>query len=182
MAEQIKTRMTAAEFLELPETNLPRQLLNGEVIEMNAPMLDHQKCVLNIALLFKQAAQRLGGEAYVSPVDVYFDELNVPQPDVIYLAPGSACQPEGLQRLSGPPDLIAEVLSLSTAREDKREKFNLYQKYGVREYWLVDPREQLIEVWQHQDGRFVRLDVFSPDETFTSAIIGSVATSDVFSG
>jgi Uma2 family endonuclease len=181
MVEQIRTRMTAAEFLALPETNLPRQLLNGEVIEMNAPTLDHQDVVGNVFVVFKLAAQRLHGNAYVAPVDVYFDELNVPQPDVIYLASGSVCQPEGLQRLIGPPDLIAEVLSPSTARMDRREKFNLYQKYGVREYWLVDPREQLLEVWQHQDGRFVRLDVFGPDETFTSAIISSVETSAIFS-
>ena len=175
-----RTRMTAAEFLALPETNLPLQLLDGEVIEMAAPELDHQDAVGNIFVLCKGAEKIYGGKAYVAPVDVYFDELNIPQPDVIWLAPGSLCKPVGTKQLSGPPDLIAEVLSPSTARDDKRYKFHLYQRYGVREYWLVDPRDQLIEVWQLQDGRFVRLDVFGVNETFLSALIGEVNTNAIF--
>src|SRR5690349_10514848 len=87
MAEQIKARMTAKEFLQLPESNLPLQLLDGEVIEMNAPTLPHQDVVGNIFVLFKLKAKELGGKAYVAPVDVYFDELNIPQPDVMWLAP-----------------------------------------------------------------------------------------------
>lgn len=182
MAEQIKTRITADEFLQLPETNLPVQLLDGEVIDMPAPELTHQDCVLNTALLFKQKAVALGGKAYVAPVDVFFDDLNIPQPDVIWLAPDGQCQIIGTQRLSGAPDLIAEVLSPGTAHIDRKRKFRLYEKYGVREYWLIDPRDQLLEVWQHQDGRFVLLDVYTPDETFTSPLIGAVAVKAIFEG
>lgn len=180
MAEQINTRMTADEFLRLPETNLPLQLVNGEVIELPAPELMHQDCVGNIYVLFRQAAQNIGGKAYVAPVDVYFDDLNVPQPDVLWLAPDSACQPIGTQRLSGPPDLIAEVLSPGTAHIDRRTKFRLYEKFGVREYWLIDPRDQLVEVWQYVEGRFVLLDVYAPSETFTSSLIGAVKCSAIF--
>lgn len=180
MAEQIKTRMTAAEFLQLPESNLPIQLLNGEVIEMNAPTLPHQDVVGNTFVLFKLKAKQLGGKAYVAPVDVYFDELNIPQPDVIWLAPDSQCQMIGVERLSGAPDLIAEVLSPSTAHIDRKEKFHLYEKYGVREYWLIDPRDELIEVWQHQDGRFVRLELYGAGEIFTSSLIGEVEVAELF--
>ncbi|MEZ4668839.1 MAG: Uma2 family endonuclease [Anaerolineae bacterium] len=180
MAEQIKTRMTADEFLRLPETNLPLQLLDGEVIEMPAPELLHQDCVLNTAILFRQAAQNVGGKAYVAPVDVYFDDLNILQPDVIWLAPDSASQPIGTQRLSGPPDLVAEVLSPGTAHNDRRSKFRLYEKFGVREYWLIDPRDQLVEVWQYVEGRFVLLDVYAASETFTSSLIGAVQCSAIF--
>jgi Uma2 family endonuclease len=182
MAEQVNIRMTADEFLQLPETNLPTQLLDGEVIEMPAPELLHQDCVGSIYVIFRQAAKALGGKAYVAPVDVYFDELNIPQPDVMWLAPNSACQPVGSQRLSGAPDLIAEVLSPGTAHIDRRRKFRLYEKYGVREYWLVDPRDQLVEVWQHIEGRFVLLDVYAASETFTSSLIGAVPCSAVFAG
>jgi Uma2 family endonuclease len=182
MADQVKTYMTAQEFLELPETNLPVQLLNGEVVAMTAPELDHQDVVGNIFVLFKQIAKTLGGKAYVAPVDVYFDELNVPQPDVVWVAPDSKCQAEGTKRLKGAPDLIAEVLSPSTARLDKRVKFRLYEKYGVREHWIVDPRDQLIEVWQHKGGHFVLLDAYGRDETFNSALIGAVETNAIFVG
>jgi len=180
MAEQIKTRMTATEFLQLPETNLPRQLLNGEVIEMNAPELPHQDVVGNTFVLFKLKAKELGGKAYVAPVDVYFDERNMPQPDVIWLAPNTQCEMIGTQRLSGAPDLIAEVLSPSTAHVDRKGKLRLYEKHGVREYWLVDPRDQLVEVWQHQNGHFVLLDAYGVSETFTSALIGAVEVAALF--
>ena len=180
MAEQIKTRMTAAEFLQLPETNLPVQLLDGEVIEMGAPELPHQDIVGDTFVLFKLKAKELDGKAYVAPVDVYLDELNIPQPDVIWLAPDTKCQMVGTQRLSGAPDLIAEVLSPSTAHIDRKRKFRLYEKYRVREYWLVDPRDQLVEVWQHQDERFVLLDVYGVGETFMSSLLGEVKVDILF--
>lgn len=180
MAEQIKTRMTAKEFLQLPETNLPLQLLDGEVIEMNAPTLPHQDVVGNTFVLFKLKARELGGKAYVAPVDVYFDELNMPQPDVIWLASDSKCQMIGDARLSGPPDLIAEVLSPTTAHIDRKKKFRLYEKYGVREYWLVEPRDQLIEVFQLQEGRFELLDAYGVGETFLSLLIGEVEVATLF--
>ncbi len=180
MAEQIKTRMTAKEFLQLPETNLPLQLLDGEVIEMNAPTLPHQDVVGNTFVLFKLKARELGGKAYVAPVDVYFDELNIPQPDIMWLAPDTQCQMVGTERLSGAPDLIAEVLSPTTAHIDRKKKFRLYEKYGVREYWLVEPRDQLIEVWQHQEGRFTLLDAYGVGETFVSLLIGEVEVATLF--
>src|SRR5262245_37337173 len=124
MAEAEKIRMTAAEFLALPETNLPVQLLDGEVIQLTAPELDHQDVVGNVFVLFKQITKTLGGKAYVAPVDVVFDDHNVPQPDVMWLAPDSQCKSVGTKRLKGPPDLIVEVLSPSTSRDDKRYKFH----------------------------------------------------------
>src|SRR4051812_20579571 len=106
--------MTATEFLKLPETNLPVQLLDGEVIRFDASertQLTHQDTLGNTAILFKLKAKELGGKAYIAPVDVYFDEQNIPQPDVIWLAPDTKCEMVGTQRLSGAPDLIAEILS-----------------------------------------------------------------------
>jgi Uma2 family endonuclease len=136
----------------------------------------------NLFMLFKEAARLLNGKAYIAPVDVQFDEQNVPQPDVLLVLPDSLCQPIGTKRLSGPPDLIAEVLSASTARLDRREKFRLYERYGVREYWIVEPRDRLITVWQHREGQFVLLNVYSADETFTSTLIGEVNCADIFAG
>lgn len=176
-------RMTAAEFLKLPETNLPVQLLDGCVIRSSnaeISVISHQEVVGNIFELFTIKAKELGGKAYVAPVDVYFDEFNLPQPDVMWLAPDSKCQMIGDARLSGAPDLIAEVLSPSTAHLDRKKKFRLYEKYGVREYWLIDPRDQLVEVWQHQEERFILLDVYGAGETFLSSLIGEVEVAMIF--
>ncbi len=169
----------------MPETNLPVQLLDGEVIEIDANLhiyLIKTHCWQCSICLFKLKAKELGGKAYVAPVDVYFDEHNIPQPDVMWLglAPDTKCQMVGEKRLSGAPDLIAEILSPSTAHIDRKRKFRLYEKYGVREYWLVDPRDQLVEVWQHQDERFVLLDVYGVGEIFISALLGAVEVATLF--
>lgn len=181
--EPIKQRTSASEFLQLPETNLPVQLLDGYVIRLinsEVSSLSHQDVVGNIFVLFKLKARELGGKAYVAPVDVYFDEFNIPQPDVMWLAPDTRCQMIGDERLSGAPDLIAEVLSPTTAHVDRKKKFRLYEKYGVREYWLIEPRDQLVEVWQHQERRFVLLDVYGVGETFMSSLIGEVEVAVIF--
>ncbi|MBL8155104.1 MAG: Uma2 family endonuclease [Anaerolineae bacterium] len=183
MAERIKTRIPAAEFLELPESNLPRQLLDGEIIDMAAPELTHQDIVLNLGIFFRRVEKANGGKTYIAPVDVVLDDYNVPQPDALYLVPGSRCQPQGSRRLQGPPDLIVEVLSPGSRILDRRDKFRLYQRAQVREYWIVDPEERQIEVWQHDGERYARLgDVFLPGETFTSAIVGVVSTDALFNG
>ena len=180
MDNQTRIQITAETFFERPESNLPVQLLHGEIIEMTAPELDHQDVVGNLFVLLKQAAQRLNGKAYVAPVDVQLSAVDVPQPDVLLLLPGSRCVPLENKRLQGPPDLIAEVLSPSTARLDRRVKFRLYEQHGVREYWMVDPRDQLVEVWQQDEGTFTLLDVYGVDESFDSGLIGTVACRDIF--
>jgi Uma2 family endonuclease len=173
----VQTRTTANEFLALPESNLPTELLDGEIIMSPAPELDHQDIAGRLYILIKTLAP--GGQAYFAPVDVYLDESNVVQPDVLWIAEGSACVPVEGKYLRGAPDLVAEVLSPGTALRDKRDKFRLYEKYGVREYWMIDPGERLLEVWQLKEGRLARLDVFGPREQFTS-LLGAVDTKTIF--
>lgn len=72
----------------------------------------------------------------------------------------------------GASDLIVEVFSPSTARRDKEYKFHLYEKYGVREYWMVDPVNQYVEVYVLQEGVFVRQGVYDEADTFTSPVLG----------
>ena len=73
----------------------------------------------------------------------------------------------------GPPELAVEVLSPSTSRHDKTVKFLLYEKSGVREYWIVDPDHQQMEVWQLTDGEYELFGIFRTDDTFNSPALGS---------
>jgi Uma2 family endonuclease len=167
MADIVKTHMTAAEFLALPETNQPTQLIDGEIIVSPSPVPVHQRVVLKSARVLESLIP--DGEVFVSPIDVYLDESNVVQPDILWIAAGGKCV-VGEKYLSGPPDLIVEVLSPSTAREDRTVKFLLYEKFGVREYWMVDPAK-LIEVWVLDGGRFVRQGIYKIDEMFNSPVL-----------
>jgi Uma2 family endonuclease len=162
--------MRAPEFLALPESSLPTELIGGEVMMSPAPELKHQEVVLQLGVFLKQAAPN--GVTYVSPTDVYLDEDNVVQPDVLWLAPGSECVPVEGKYLRGAPDLVIEVLSPGTTRMDKVDKFRLYEKHGAREYWIVEPAESYVEVWSLAEGRFAHRGVYGADESFVSAVLG----------
>ncbi len=174
----VQTRMTAAEFLALPETNLPMALIDGEVIMSPSPTGPHQFLLFDVAKLIDRLIPN--GRVVIAPMDVHLDELNVVQPDIMWIAEGSNCILVEMKHFRGAPDLVVEVLSPGTARLDRKDKFHLYEKFGVREYWMVDPAEKLLEVWNRAEGRFSRLDVFGPDEKFTSPLLGVVETKAVF--
>src|SRR3712207_5229235 len=138
MVDTPKIRMTADEYLAQPETMQRMDLIDGEVIVSPSPSLDHQDVSGNTYTLLRDKTKVLGGKAYYAPLDIYFDEQNVPQPDVIYLAPNSRCVPYK-HILAGPPELVVEIISPGNTRHDKSKKFKLYERFGVLEYWLVDP-------------------------------------------
>ena len=164
-----KTRMTASEFFQLPETNTPTELIDGELIMSAPPIPLHQRVVRLLLVLLDGLIP--SGEVFPSPIAVYFDEDNVPEPDLVWVAENSRCVITD-KRLEGPPDLIVEVFSLGTARYDKREKFELYERFGAREYWMTDPIGKYVEVWILSENRFVRHGVYGADDSFESLVLG----------
>jgi Uma2 family endonuclease len=124
-----------------------------------------------------------GGEVFFSPIEVYLDEFNIPQPDLVWVAANSICKIEEF-RLVGAPDLVIEILSPSTAKRDKTDKFKLYEKHGTREYWLVDPEYSNIEVWRRGASGFERQGVYGIGDTFESAALGgkTVEVTPIFNG
>ena len=93
------------------------------------------------------------GEVFASPLDVYFEDKETFQPDVIYISEErlNIIKEKNIQ---GAPDIVIEVLSPSTAYYDLRHKKNIYAKYGVKEYWIIDPMEKSIEVYELKNGEF----------------------------
>lgn len=165
-----KERMTAAEFFQLPETTQPTELIEGELIVSPSPITVHQRFIGNLFVLLRSLIPN--GEVFLAPLDVYLDAANVPQPDIMWVAEGSRCK-VGEKRLEGPPDLIVEVLSAGTARADRGKKFQLYERHGVREYWLADPEGEYFEIFRLEDGRFVRQGAYGiEDGSFESAVLG----------
>jgi Uma2 family endonuclease len=170
MSDYTPTRITAREFAELPESNLPTELIHGEIIVSPTPILPHQRKVYAVAKCIEQLAG--SGEVVISPMDVYLDEENILQPDVLWIRDAdSRCKPGKDGYLHGAPDLVVEIFSPSTAKRDKTVKFELYEKYGVREYWMLDPIAEYIEVWGLQGSSFVKIGIFGPGETFTSPVL-----------
>ncbi len=177
MATQVR-KMTANEFLALPVSNLHHELINGEEIMSPAPTGKHQRAVGNLFIFVKHIVPN--GEVLFAPVDVYLDDENIVQPDVLWVAAGSTCTWVEDKYLSGAPDLVVEVFSPGTVRADRKDKFRLYEKFGVREYWMVDPDEKLLEIWQLPGGRFVLVDVYGPGDACQSPLLGAVDLSAIF--
>jgi Uma2 family endonuclease len=169
MGMVIKERMTASEFFALPETNTPTELIDGELIVAPAPIPKHQGISGETYVVLRELIPN--GSLFYAPIDVYLDEINIVQPDILWVAADGQCQITE-KRLVGAPDLVVEIFSPGTSRRDRREKYALYERFGVREYWMIDPEEQFIEVYTLQDGRFLRQGVYTPDQTFESRVLG----------
>ncbi len=174
----IETKMTAKDFLALPETNLPHELINGEEIMSPSPTPKHQMLAGQLFIVLKRLAP--AGQIFFAPLDLYLDDENIVQPDLLWIAPANTRISVGAKYLRGAPDLIVEIVFPGTARRDKKDKFRLYEKFAVREYWIADPEEKLLEIWQQQDGRFVRVDIAGPGDGCKSPLLGEVPISEIF--
>jgi Uma2 family endonuclease len=173
MIQPTRTRITAADYFQLPEYTEHDliELIDGEVIIRMPPIPKHQAIVGEILFLFMTITRKIGGKAYTAPIEVKLDDHHVFEPDVLYLKPDSACS-VGEKRLTGAPDLVVEVLSPSTAKHDKAKKYTAYQANGVGEYWIVDPSNEVVEVWTlNTAGQFERQGVFAGDDTFDSVTL-----------
>lgn len=175
MDDLTKTRMTAAEFAQLDETSQPMELIHGEVFASPAPKDPHQNATGAIYAWFLYVVKPAipGGQPKIAPLDVYFDGANVLQPDVFWIhGVESRCNLGDDGYWHGAPDLVVEVLSQGTRKQDKKTKFELYGHHGVREYWVVDPIDLLIEVFTLAGGRYQLFGVYDINETFTSPLLG----------
>lgn len=166
----IRQRMTAAEFKLLPESSLPTELINGELIVSASPKDDHQQVSGELYSVIKSIMA--GGTLRFAPMDLYLDDANVPQPDLFWVAPESRCKLGEDGYWYGPPELIVEIFSPSSIKRDKIDKFNLYERHGVLEYWIVDPMAKYLEVWQLVNGKYALYGVFGAEHTFVSTVLG----------
>ena len=157
-----RVRFTYEDLRHFPDDNKRRELIDGEVYVTPAPRSRHQLVVTNLSfLLGLYLREKPLGRIIVAPLDVIFSEDEVAEPDLIYLSN------ERADRLSergveGAPDWLIEVTSPSTAKRDFTIKRKLYQKYGVRLYWILDLDAEMIHVWDEGKHRvYDRDDVIS---------------------
>lgn len=138
---------------ELPESNLPMELWDGELIMSPTPRPNHQRIVYRLAKLLEEfVTERKLGEVFLSPLDVILSQRQVVQPDVFFIS-----KPRlnlVTDRVRCAPDLTMEVISKGRSRRDRVDKKELYEQFGVREYWIVDPEAQTIEVFAMEKGAF----------------------------
>jgi Uma2 family endonuclease len=143
---------TYEDYAALPE-GAPYQLIGGKLVMAPSPTASHQYISVRIGKRLIDFVEEMGlGIVLYAPLDVYLEEKETYQPDIIYIAKERLFIIE--ERVKGAPDLVMEILSPSTAYYDLRKKARVYARQGVKEYWIVDPEERSIEIYTNQGGTF----------------------------
>lgn len=133
-------------LVELPESNLPVELWDGEIVRSPTPNPVHQTIV---GAVYREmdgfVRDHKVGRVFLSPLDVVLSEHRVVQPDVLFIS--NANRSIIQDSIRGVPDLVVEVISRGSWKRDRVEKKALYEQAGIAEYWVIDPESRSIEVF-----------------------------------
>ena len=141
---------TVADYEQLPE-GAPYQLIDANLIDRPSPTSTHQEIAFKLTLKLGNFVEKHQlGKVYFAPLDVHLDEHNVFQPDILFIANDRLHIVKDVVR--GAPDMVIEILSPATAYYDLISKKRLYGKHGVSEYWIIDPKEGFVEVYENTAG------------------------------
>ena len=158
----VQPRISFADLERAPEDGRRYELYDGEVFVVPAPLPRHQVVQHLIADMLRDYAANRGGFAVPSPIDIVFSDYDVLQPDVVFFSADRRHLVDLDRVIRHPPDLCVEVISPSTQETDRGRKMQMFARYGVPEYWIVDPRARRIEVYRlerrflHPPRRLVR--------------------------
>ncbi len=171
---------TYGEYLNWPE-DVRYELIDGVAYLMSpAPSLDHQQFVVEISRQLGNALEGKPCRQFVAPVDVRLPKADeedesvdtVVQPDVLVVCDEKKLDQRGVR---GAPDLVIEVLSPSTAGHDHVLKRRVYERAGVREYWLVHPYDRMVTIYRLESGEFGKPEVAELTEPTKVGILDAVA-------
>lgn len=159
-----KKKFTYEDYLKTPD-DIRYELIGGELLMTPAPVPRHQKISREIEYeLMRFVKENNCGQVFYAPCDVYLDEENVVQPDLFFISK-ERTGIIGEKNIQGAPDLVIEIISESNAYRDLVQKKRLYAKSGIKEYWIVIPEEETIEVYILKDS------VYTLHKTFNKADI-----------
>jgi Uma2 family endonuclease len=162
-------RMTADEFLALGETSDRYELIHGTVVMSPSALANHNRVLLEIAYQLETFAKRTGGIIVIPETDIRFSGATVYRPDIAAYRSGRLA--EDVTRLDEAPDLIVEVLSGGTKMLDLITKRDDYDRFGVGEYWTVDPNTAELRCWRRQGSRLCEVPI-EGDTVASTAIAG----------
>ena len=147
-------KFTYEDYLLLPEDGNRHELLNGEHVMTPSPNTRHQRISRTLlTALSNFLSEHPLGEVFDAPYDVVMSDFDVCEPDLVVVAKDQASIITDAN-IQGAPALVVEILSEGTRKRDEKIKRGLYERYGVREYWIVDPELELVKVYRLQDNRY----------------------------
>lgn len=168
MSRAAARKLTYADYEKIPSDGQRHEILDGDEFMTPAPDPDHQETVLRIARrLADHVDDRRLGRVFIAPTDVVLSAHDIVQPDVFFIS-AQRSGIVGRRNVQGAPDLVVEVLSASTAAQDRGAKRALYARAGVHEYWIVDLAARAVEI--HELGETHKVRVYREDQALESGI------------
>lgn len=165
-------KYSIAEFLQTDlEEGFLYELINGTIVRKTSPTPQHQLAAGNLyALLRAYVGTNNLGTVFFAPVDVFLGENSLVNPDLLYVR---ISRQEIITKngIMGSPDLVIEVLSPSTMKHDRGEKKELYEKYQIPEYWIVDIKNQAIEVYTLDKEDYHLADFATEEGMISSSVL-----------
>ena len=176
---------TYEEFMALPEGGpLRYEIIDGELTMTPAPNTRHQEISGNLfAMIHLFLSRNPLGKVFSAPYDVILshDPLRAVEPDLVVVS-RERLSSIGEKNIEGAPDLLVEILSEGTEKRDRREKFSLYERSGVSEYWIVDPESQTVQVFRLSGTKYPSPLEFRRNESLSTPLFPglSIPLSEVF--
>jgi Uma2 family endonuclease len=163
-------RFTYQDYLQLPEDKR-YEILDGDLYVVAAPNTKHQRISKKLEMILIRHVEDKGlGEVFDAPYDVILSQENVAQPDILVVRKARS-RIVGELNVQGAPDLIVEILSPGTRNKDLEVKKKIYARFGVQEYWIVDPDASTIEVFRWGEAGYTATGVYGRDSRFCSPLL-----------
>lgn len=169
-AESVPRRYTYPDLAAFPNDNFRREIIDGELIVSPSPITRHQVAAGNLHFRLRLYADKVGGQAFFAPYDVYFGKDNVVEPDLLFIR-ADHLERIGVKYLEGAPDLVVEISSPSTRRVELVRKRELYERFGVTEYWFVDLEAERVEIYLLTERAYAAPQLLYPGETLQSSAL-----------
>jgi len=185
MTTRVEPRLTIADWDAMPYDECNRyEIIEGELFVSRSPGLTHQMVLTNLIFLIRVFLRTNPIGTVVSTPGLVLSNYSGVIPDLVFFLHEQRETIITGERLTGPPDLVIEIVSPGSAniRRDRIAKLQLYAKHGVPEYWIVDPKKMSVEKYVSQGAALVLIESVQQDETLsTSALPGfSCRVSEIF--
>jgi len=158
----------------MPNDGKRREIVDGELLVTPSPNLRHQRISRHVEFaLLEYLKDHPIGELLYAPIDVILSDFDVLQPDLVFVLN----EHRGVLKdwVRGAPDLVVEILSSTTAANDRGPKMKTYARFGVPECWLVDPDQRAVEIYRLVRGGYRLYRRFRGQETLSSPLLPDFA-------
>ena len=168
----LQRQWTYKDYCRLPDNGMRYEVIEGNLYMTPAPRPKHQRVIARLhGYFWDYLKQHPVGEVFLSPIDVIIHKLATPvQPDLLFISHEKLTIVKD-KYIEGIPDLVVEFISSDNPGYDRRTKFDIYARAGVREYWIIDPYDRFIEIYVLRGQAYALLGKFEDNDAIHSEVI-----------